>query len=281
LDVKGPNLVKGVHLEGLRVLGPPDEFALHYYREGADEILYIDAVASLYGRNGLLDLVRRTAERVFVPITVGGGIRSVEDARQALRAGADKVAINTAAIGNPKLIEEVADIFGCSTVVISIAAIKQAEGRWEAYTDGGREHSHRDVVEWAVEATTRGAGEVLITSIDREGTGKGFDLALVEAVCNAVAVPVIASGGAGNVEHVRPLVGEAGPTGVSLASILHYDALDRGAISRASTTGEGNRDFVSSGGRNSRIRPASLASVKDILRMEGAWTRPVVPDGSA
>ena len=197
LDVKGSTLIKGVHLEGLRVLGDPQEYAKRYYAEGADELIYIDVVATLYGRSKLTDIVRRTAEEVFIPMTVGGGIRSIEDVRDMLGAGADKVAINTAAVNRPDLIVEVSRRFGSQCMVLSIEAKQQAEGHWEVYTDCGRERSGLNVVEWARRGEALGAGEILLTSVDREGTRQGFDLQLTHAITSVVGIPVIASGGMG------------------------------------------------------------------------------------
>jgi len=222
LDVKAPNLVKGVRLEGLRVLGPPAEFATRYYADGADEIHYQDIVASLYGRNGLRDLVEATAMSLFVPLTVGGGLRSVEDIRVMLRAGADRVSLNTAAIARPDLIEESAHVFGVQCVCIAVEAVRAGTG-WEAMTDCGREHTHRDAVDWAEEAVARGAGEILLTAIDRDGTRKGMDLALLEAVRDRVDVPVLLHGGAWTAAHVREAAA-AGASGVHLASMLHHGA---------------------------------------------------------
>lgn len=221
LDIKGPNLVKGIHLEGLRVMGDPNEFAVGYYRDGADELIYMDIVASLYGRNNLSDIVKRTVENVFIPITVGGGIRSVDDVRHILRSGADKVAINTAAVNRPELIREVSNRFGSQCMVLSVEAKRIAPGKWEAYTDNGREKTGRDVLEWVRQGVDLGAGEILLTSVDREGTRKGFDLELVRAVTQAVPVPVIASGGMGSVDHLLDAV-EAGADAIAMADILHY-----------------------------------------------------------
>jgi cyclase len=221
LDIKGPTLIKGVHLEGLRVIGDPQEHARRYYEQGADELIYIDIVASLYGRSKLTEIVRHAANDVFVPMTVGGGIRSVDDVSDLLRAGADKVAINTAAVRRPELITEVARRFGSQCMVLSIEAKLQAPGRWEVYTDSGRERSSVDAVEWARRGVELGAGEILITSIDREGTRKGFDVELVRAVSSAVGVPVIASGGYGQAAHLGEVVA-AGADAVAFADALHY-----------------------------------------------------------
>jgi cyclase len=223
LDVKGPNLIKGVHLEGLRVIGDPQAYARRYYEQGADELVYIDVVASLYGRSKLTEIVSRTANDVFVPMTVGGGIRSIQDVTELLRAGADKVAINTAAVHRPELIGDIARRFGSQCMVLSIEAKKWGTDRWEVYTDCGRERSGIDVVEWARKGVALGAGEVLITSIDQEGTRKGYDVALTHAVSEAVDVPVIASGGYGEPGHLGDVVHRGGADAVAFADALHYD----------------------------------------------------------
>lgn len=222
LDIKGPNLIKGIHLEGLRVMGDPHEFALRYYEDGADELIYMDIVASLYGRNNLSDIIRRAANKIFIPITVGGGIRSVDDARHILRSGADKVAINTAAVNRPELITEISRKFGSQAMVLSIEAKKISEGKWEAYTDNGRERTGLDVIHWASRGVELGAGEILLTSVDQEGTRKGFDNELIRQVRRTVSVPVIASGGMGKLEHFveAAQLGEA--DAISMADILHY-----------------------------------------------------------
>lgn len=220
LDVKGSNLIKGVHLEGLRVIGDPQEYASRYYEQGADEIIYMDIVASLYGRSNLVEIVRRTAHDVFVPLTVGGGVRSVEDVTDLLRAGADKVAINTAAVRHPQLIGEVADKFGSQCMVLSVEAKRKSEG-WEVYTDCGREASGLDVLDWVSQALELGAGEILLTSIDQEGTRKGFDLELLTSVNELSNVPIIISGGYGNSQHFAQAY-ECGADAVAVADALHY-----------------------------------------------------------
>ena len=222
LDIKGPNLIKGVHLEGLRVIGDPQEYARMYYEQGADELVYIDIVASLYGRSKLTEIVRRAAHDVFVPMTVGGGIRTVDDVGDLLRAGADKVAINTAAVRRPELVTEVSRRYGSQAMVLSIEAKQQAPGKWEVYTDCGRERSGVDAIEWARRGVELGAGEILVTSIDREGTRKGFDLALTKAVSSAVTVPVIASGGYGEPRHLPEVVRDGAADAVAIADALHY-----------------------------------------------------------
>ncbi|MGE0456259.1 MAG: imidazole glycerol phosphate synthase subunit HisF [Vicinamibacteria bacterium] len=221
LDIKGPNLVKGIHLEGLRVIGDPAEHAVRYYREGADELIYIDIVASLYGRNSLLEVVEQTASQIFVPLTVGGGVRSLEDIRRLLRAGADKVAINTTALRRPELLTEASRVFGSQAIVLSIEAKRRPNGGWEAYTDNGREKTGVDAVAWAQRGVELGAGEILLTSVDAEGTRRGFDLDLIRAIGPAARVPVIACGGAGGAEHIAQAA-RSGADGVAIASLLHY-----------------------------------------------------------
>jgi imidazole glycerol-phosphate synthase subunit HisF len=233
LDIKGKNLIKGVQLEGLRVMGDPQEFAIRYYEAGADELVYMDIVASLYGRNNLSDIIRRAADQVFIPITVGGGIRSVDDARHILRSGADKVAINTAAIARPDLISEVARHFGSQAMVLSIEAKQVAPGKWEAYTDNGRERTGLDVLSWARRGVEMGAGEILLTSVDREGTRKGFDIDLIRQVSDAVPVPVIASGGMGSIENFLAAAQLGLADGISMADTLHYNRLQLGDIRAA------------------------------------------------
>jgi cyclase len=233
LDIKGPNLIKGIHLEGLRVIGDPQQYARHYYEQGADELIYMDVVASLYGRNSLHDIVRRSARDVFVPMTVGGGVRSVDDVREILRAGADKVAINTAATKRPELITETARKFGSQCMVLSIEAKRRQEGYWEVYTDNGRERTGMDVLEWARRGAELGAGEILLTSVDREGTRGGFDCELVRAVSEAVPVPVIASGGMGKIEHLLEVVASGRADAVAMADVLHYKRLALGEIRTA------------------------------------------------
>ncbi|MBL0285715.1 MAG: imidazole glycerol phosphate synthase subunit HisF [Zoogloea sp.] len=221
LDIKGPNLIKGIRFEGLRVIGSPAEHALRYYQQGADELIYIDSVASLYGRNNLSDIVQSAARNVFIPLTVGGGIRSTDDVRHLLRCGADKVAVNTAAIAQPGLITEIAREFGSQCMVLSIQAKQIAPGRWEAYTDTGRERSGVDVIEWARRGVQLGAGEILITSVDREGTRKGFDIDLVRTVAAEVNVPIIASGGMGSAQDAVDVVRQGHADAVAMADILH------------------------------------------------------------
>ena len=218
LDIKGPNVVKGIRMEGLRVIGNPIELARKYAEEGAHELLYIDTVSSLYRRSTLGSLVSDTSASVFIPITVGGGIGSVEEATRLLHAGADKVAVNTAAIANPSFISEFSALAGSQALCVSIQAKKTPQG-WEAYTEGGRQRTGKDAVKWAEEAVRLGAGELLITSIDQDGTMKGFDLDLIRAI--QVPVPVVACGGLGSVEHMHEAL-DAGADAIACASALHY-----------------------------------------------------------
>ena len=273
LDIKGPDLVKGIHLEGLRALGSPRAFARHYYDAGVDELIYQDIVASLYQRNSLHGFIRATASDAFIPLTVGGGLRSIEDIRGVLRAGADKATLNTAAIARPGLIEEASRVFGSSTIVVAIEAIRQPDGRYLASTDCGREMSDREVIAWAREAARLGAGEILLTSVDREGTGHGFDLELVAAVSSAVSIPVIAHGGAGNTAHIVDVLTKGTADAVAVASMLHYSSLTTlDASARGAVTG--NQEFLHRGAQHPRFQGNTVASIKASLTEAGIHTRP-------
>ncbi|HEX3519725.1 MAG TPA: imidazole glycerol phosphate synthase subunit HisF [Solirubrobacteraceae bacterium] len=224
LDVDGGRVVKGVEFVDIRDAGDPVELAAHYDHEGADELVFLDITATHEKRDTIAKLARSTADEVFVPFTIGGGIRSVGDAQAVLDAGADKVSVNSAALQRPELLGELADVFGAQCVVLAIdaKAVPGAEPpRWEAYLAGGRTSTGRDVVEWAREAVERGTGEILLTSMDRDGTNDGYDLSLTRAVSEAVSVPVIASGGAGELEHLAQAL-RAGADAVLCASIFHY-----------------------------------------------------------
>lgn len=233
LDIKGENVVKGVRLEGLRVVGRPEEFARRYYAEGADEILFVDIVASLYGRNSILCVVERAAREIFVPLTVGGGLRTLDDIAGALRAGADKVAINTAGIRRPAFLAQAAERFGSQCIVLNLEAKRRGPGQWEALTDNGRETTGRDALTWVEEAQALGVGEVLVTSVDQEGTRKGFDCELTAAVRARAKVPVIACGGAGGADHVAECIRVADVDGVACAAILHYGQVPLPALKAA------------------------------------------------
>ena len=229
LDVKGDNLIKGIRLEGLRVVGDPHEFALRYYAQGADEVIFMDIVASLYQRNNLTSIIARAADQIYIPITVGGGIRSLNDVHAMLRSGADKVAINTAAIARPELISEVSNRFGSQCMVLSVEAKRTSPKTWEAYTDNGREHTGLDVVEWIERAVKLGAGEVLLTAVDQEGTRKGLDIELMRAVNARVSVPVIASGGFGDPLDLKR-ASDVGASAVAIADALHWQRTTVGEI---------------------------------------------------
>lgn len=269
LDIKGPNLVKGIHLEGLRVMGKPEFFANLYYKQGADELIYMDVVASLYGRNSLLHIVERTARELYIPLTVGGGLRTLEDIRTVLRAGADKVSLNTAVIKNPEFIRQAAEQFGSSTIIVSIETIKQADGRYLAFTDNGREYTGVDAFEWAIEVFEQGAGEILLTSVDREGTGSGFDIELTRKIAESVPIPVIACGGAGKKEHVQNVIVNGKADAVSLASILHYGAIKDYKMLDADYSKEGNIEFLKKGCTFSKIDSSSIQEIKSYLTEQG------------
>ena len=224
LDVDAGRVVKGVNFRELRDAGDPVELAACYDAEGADELTFLDITASSDGRQTMDDVVRRTAEQVFIPLTVGGGIRSVADADRLLRAGADKISLNTAAIARPELLAEAAERFGSQCVVLSVDARRAAPGRFEVTTHGGRVGTGLDAVEWAARATQLGAGEILLNSMDADGTTAGFDLELIRAVRAVVTVPVIASGGAGDLSHFAPAV-DAGADAVLAASVFHFGTL--------------------------------------------------------
>jgi len=232
LDVKGGRVVKGTQFVNLRDVGDPVELATRYEREGADEIVFLDISASAEERGTLLDVARRTAERLFVPLTIGGGVRSANDVGRALRAGADKVSINSAAVSRPEVLTESADRFGAQCVVISIDAKREDDG-WRVYVKGGRERTSLDAIAWAVESVRRGAGEVLLTSIDQDGARTGYDVELTRAVAAAVNVPVVASGGAGSAQHVCEVFQDGHADAALLAGILHDGLTTVGAVKRA------------------------------------------------
>jgi len=264
LDIKGPNLVKGVHLEGLRVLGKPEDFARHYYSHGADELIFQDVVASLYGRNSLTEIISRTAKEIFIPLTVGGGIKTVEDISTILRAGADKVSINTEAINSPSFISEASKIFGSSTIVIGIEAIKQNNGEYFAFTDNGRNETGKNVIEWSKEVQDLGAGEILLTNVNNEGTGKGIDFELVENIISNVSIPVIAHGGIGSKEDFLKCLNIKNLSGASGASIFHYDFIKNNR-KLDGYDDEGNTEFLKSQKVSSSIDSIGIQQLKEYL----------------
>lgn len=264
LDIKGPNLVKGIHLEGLRVLGKPSDFARYYYEQGADELMFMDVVASLYERNSLHDIISETAKSIFIPITVGGGLRSISDIKEVLRVGADKVCLNTAAIKNPQLIKDASRMFGSSTIVVAIEAIKESNGKYLAYTDNGREFTGIDVFEWAEKVAELGAGEIVITSVDKEGTGQGFDLDLITKVTSIVGIPVIAHGGAGKQSHVVDVLKDGNISSAMISSLFHYHFIKENE-SQASAL-EGNVEFLNQKRSFHTFESCSIEEVKRELK---------------
>jgi len=223
IDVKNEFAIKGIHLEGLRKVGDPNSLAKKYYEEGIDEIIFMDAVAAYYDRNSLSEVILNASRDVFIPITVGGGIRTIDDIQAALENGADKVAINSKAINSPKFIEEAVKIYGSQCIVSSIDAKQLNHTEWYAYTDNGREKTSREVIDWAKEVEQLGAGEILLTSIDYDGTKKGFDYELCSKISDEVSIPVISSGGMGKSEDAVKLFKSSSIDGIAVASIIHYE----------------------------------------------------------
>ena len=226
LDVKDGRVVKGINFVNLRDAGDPADVAAAYDKAGADEVVFLDITASSDSRNTQLEWVRQVASKVFIPFTVGGGIRTVDDFKAILREGADKISVNSAAIMNPRLISDAADKFGSQCVVVAIDAKKRADGGWNIYKNGGRVDMGMDAVEWAITAEKMGAGEILLTSMDGDGTKEGYDLALTKAISDAVSIPVIASGGAGKLEHFKEALVDAGAEAALAASLFHYKELE-------------------------------------------------------
>jgi cyclase len=272
LDIKGPNVVKGIHLEGLRVMGSPSEFARYYYETGADELIFMDVVASLYERNSLHNIISETAKSIFIPLTVGGGLRNLDDIKQVLRAGADKVCLNTAVIKNPEIIKQAALKFGSSTIVVAIEAVKQSDGKYLAYTDNGREFTGVDAIKWAEHVAELGAGEIVITSVDREGTGEGYDLDLVKMIATNVSVPVIAHGGAGKKEDIVSVIKNAHADAVTLSSILHYEYVQNNNTG-AHSANEGNVEFLKKKRAFNNLLTSTLPEIKKHLISEGISCR--------
>jgi cyclase len=265
--------VKGIHLEGLRVLGKPEDFARYYYENGADELFFQDTVASLYDRNSLHDIITKTAKEIFIPLTVGGGLRTIEDIRDVLRSGADKVSINTGAIKNPNFIREASLKFGSSTIVVAIEAIRNSDGKYYAFMDNGREHTGLEVVKWARRVEELGAGEIVITSVDKEGTGEGYDLELIRTVSEAVSIPVIAHGGASNPENIVEAIIKGKADAVAIASILHYSVMQSFGNNSSDYKDEGNISFLNSGKTPKNIYQSSLQEIRLALLNANIPTR--------
>lgn len=271
LDIKGPNLVKGIHFEGLRVLGKPYEFAQYYYQQGADELVFMDVVASLYERNNLHEIIHETAKNIFIPITVGGGLRSISDIKEILRVGADKVSLNTAVIKNPGLIRDASRKFGSSTIVVAVECIKEDSGNYLAYTDNGREYTGLDVFEWVKEVEKLGAGEIIVSSVDKEGTGEGFDIELISKISNLVDIPVIAHGGPGKIEDVLKLVKNASVDALMISSLFHYKFIQEN-ISNPSSS-EGNIEFLKNKRNYKGFKSCAINDLKNELKSNNIQCR--------
>lgn len=291
LDIKGPNLIKGIQFDGYRVLGTPDSFASIYYQEGIDELIYQDAVASLYQRNSLVPFVKKTARQIFVPLTVAGGIRSINDVSELLRAGADKVAINSAAVENPELLREASRVFGSQCIVASIEAYRYRNGKYEIWTDYGRQETGIDAFDWAQKVVDLGVGEILLTSINREGTGRGFDIELTQRIAEMVPVPVISAGGAGDLNDVVRVIKQGQADAVAVASMLHYhyskpvQRLTMQHNERRLRMGEavdsGNIDFLNFGYGGYKaipVVPRSIAEIKQSMIEASIPTRTLISE---
>lgn len=224
LDIKGSNLIKCINLEGLRVVGDPNQYAIEYYKNGADELIFLDIVASLYSRNSLHDIIKTACKDIFIPFTVGGGIRSVDDALKIFDSGADKISLNTRAVQNPKLINDLSKRFGSQSIVVSIEA-KKFEKEWKIYVEAGKEKTDLDVIDWTKKISDLGAGEILLTSIDNEGTCVGYDLELIHKVSKSTSIPIIASGGFGKLQDLNK-ASEAGADAIAVAHMLHYKKIE-------------------------------------------------------
>ena len=231
LDIKNYNLVKTINLDGLRVLGEPNKFAKDYYKDGADELLFLDSVARLYGRNSIGKIISNLSKDIFIPVTVGGGIRSVKDASNLFKSGADKIAINTAALERPKLIQKLSNEFGSQAIVLSIEAKKYKENKWMAYKNNGRDNSNIDVVDWVKKASALGAGEILLTSIDNEGMFKGLDFDLYNTVSKVTNIPIILGGGANNLENIIQ-ASNKGLDGVAISGLFHYKKISINSLKK-------------------------------------------------
>jgi imidazole glycerol-phosphate synthase subunit HisF len=287
LDIKGPNLIKGIQLDGHRVLGTAEEFAKIYYQEGADELIYMDAVASLYQRNSLLKMVEKTASEIFIPLTVAGGIRNIEDIRDLLKAGADKVSINTAAVENPELLSRAAKVFGSQCIVSSIAAFRKENGKYQVWVDYGREVTSLDAIEWARRVEDLGVGEILLTTINNEGMGRGYDLDLINIIASQATIPVIACGGAGSERDFSDAVLKAGADAVAASSVFHYHyacpkenkktmQFSENRLRMGEHIDSGNIDFLNEGygGEHAvMVDSCSLRDVKNHMRAEGISVR--------
>jgi imidazole glycerol-phosphate synthase subunit HisF len=287
LDIKGPNVIKGIQLDGHRVLGTADEFAKIYYQEGADELIYMDVVASLYQRNSLLKIVQQTASEIFIPLTVAGGIRNIEDIRNLLNAGADKVSINTTAVKNPELLSNAAKVFGSQCIVSSIAAFRKERDKYQVWVDYGREVTTLDAIEWARRVEDLGVGEILLTVINNEGMGQGYDLDLINTIASRATIPVIACGGAGSKKDLSDAVLKAGADAVSASSVFHYHyarpkenkktmQFSANRLRMGEQIDSGNIDFLNEGYGGERaimVDPCSIKDAKTHMQAEGISVR--------
>tara|TARA_Y100000590_G_C15747811_1_gene1022876 strand:- start:1943 stop:2695 length:753 start_codon:yes stop_codon:yes gene_type:complete len=236
LDIKNSNLIKPIHLEGLRIVGDPNFYAKKYYEDGVDELIFMDCVATLYGRNNLSNIIKDATKDVFVPITVGGGIRTLKDVKNILNCGADKVAVNTAAVKNPNFISEIANSIGSQSLVLSIEAKKKSDNDWEVYTSNGRDPTGLKVYDWIKKATKLGVGEILLTSVDNEGTKKGFDVELMSMASKITDVPIIASGGLGKIEHLKDVINFGKVDAAAVADAIHYNRIKISEFKKTITT---------------------------------------------
>lgn len=277
LDLKGFNLIKGVNFEGLRVLGDPIDFALKYYQEGIDEIFLYDSVASLYGRNSLDQLISDICRRVFVPVTVSGGIRTLSDIKRVLDAGADKVCLNTAALKNPDFIDQAVNKYGSSTILVAIDYVKDLDGIYKCLVENGREITNINAIDWAIEVERRGVGEIILTSIKHEGLMQGLDIEFIKNLASKVNIPITIHGGIGNANHIKSLLGVKNVSGISMASLLHYNYLT--SISDTEKKTEGNNSFVSQKVNVARyfdegiLESTSIKIIKSSLNFDGVLIR--------
>lgn len=262
LDVKGKNVVKGIQMEGLRVLGDPEEFAKYYYDQGADEIIFSDIVASLYGRNNLTEVVSKTAKNIFIPLIVGGGVRSLNDINNLLRAGADKITLNSGAIKNPKFIDEAVKEFGSSTITISLE-VNFFNNKYEVFYNNGREQANIEVNNWIKQCQDRGAGEILLSAIHKDGTGSGFDINLINQVANNVKIPLIVQGGAGSIKDID-ILKNLKIDGIVLSSALHYTKI-MNQNNKIGNFSEGNIEFLKNKKKFLNFKKISIKSIKKIL----------------
>lgn len=265
LDIKNQNLVKGVSLEGLRVLGNPRDFVEKYYKEGADEIIYHDVVASLYQRNSLSSLIKSTSKNIFLPMLAGGGIKNTKQVENILNSGADRVFLNTAALDNPSIIDEIVKKYGSSTLVVSIEVVNSEE-KYICRKDFGREETNKELINWAKEIESRGAGEIVVTSIDSDGTGEGFDLKIAEKLSKNLSIPFIINGGISSIKHIDELIKVSTPSGFAIGSALHYGNLDTNFVKPENS--DGNVDFLKKKQNYKNFKKLSIKDIKDYLKKQ-------------